>query len=224
MSLQVENLIKSFRQGENQVDVLKGVSFAAAPGEKIAIVGQSGSGKSTLLALLAGLDKPDQGTVRIDGTSLSELDEVRLGRFRADRLGIVFQQFHLMADLTAEENVALPLELRPDAPSRSEMMERARAGLEKVGLSHRRSHLPRQLSGGECQRVAIARALVTNPSILLADEPSGNLDVETAAQVSDLMFDLATRSGAILLLVTHSEELARRCSRVLRLRHGRIET
>ncbi len=221
--LSVENLHKSFRQGERAIEVLRGVNFEASPGESVAIVGQSGSGKSTLLAMLAGLDRPDQGAVKVGGVTLSSLDEKTITRFRADRLGIVFQQFHLMPDLTAEENVMLPLELNPNQTSRKQQRDLARAELEKVGLGHRMSHFPRQLSGGECQRVAIARALVVKPSLLLADEPTGNLDFETATTVSDMLFAQAERAGAILLLVTHSEELAKRCKRVLRLKQGRIE-
>lgn len=225
MSLEVQNLFKSFRQGENRIEVLRGVNFNAQAGESVAIVGQSGSGKSTLLALLAGLDQPDQGSVKFAGTELSKLNEEELAQFRAKSLGIVFQQFHLMSDLTAEENVALPLELHAEALglSRAEILKRAREQLDQVGLAHRRNHLPRQLSGGECQRVAIARALVLRPGILLADEPTGNLDFDTAKQVTDTIFTLAKKAGAVLLLVTHSEELAKRCGRRLKLVQGKIE-
>ena len=222
--LRVEGLTKSFRQGNDAIEVLRGVDFEASSGDAVAIVGQSGSGKSTLLALLAGLDRPDQGSVRLDDTVVSALGELELSRFRAEHLGIVFQQFHLMTDLTAQENVELPLELHSAGRWTSkEIRKRALEQLEQVGLSHRARHLPGELSGGECQRVAVARALVLRPSILLADEPTGNLDVETAVQVADTIFSLAKQAGTILLLVTHSDELARRCARKLRLVRGQIE-
>lgn len=219
MRLEVSNLHKSFQQGDTRIEVLRGVSFEAQAGQSVAILGQSGSGKSTLLALLAGLDRPSEGSIRVGDQDVAALDEEGLARFRARHLGIVFQQFHLMNDLTALENVALPLELAGEA----EAEERAREALVRVGLDARTRHFPRQLSGGERQRVAIARALVVKPRVLLADEPTGNLDVETAQPVADLMFELAESANTILLVVTHSEELARRCARRLRLRNGLLQ-
>ena len=222
--LRVAGLQKSFRQGALAIEVLRGVDFEARSGDTVAIVGQSGSGKSTLLSLLAGLDRPDRGAVWLDDTEVSALGELELSRFRARHLGIVFQQFHLMSDLTAVENVELPLELHSAGRwSSKEIRRRALEQLVQVGLAARARHLPGELSGGECQRVAVARALVLRPSILLCDEPTGNLDAETAVQVSGTIFSLAQQAGAILLLVTHSDELARRCGRTLRLLRGRIE-
>lgn len=198
------------------VEVLKGVSFEIQTGETVAILGESGSGKSTLLALLAGLDRPDEGQIQIDGSDITALDETGLAAFRAAKLGIVFQQFHLMQDLTALENVSLPLELAGEVHAR----ERAHEMLAAVNLAPRASHFPRELSGGECQRVAIARALVARPRLLLADEPTGNLDLKTAETISDLFFSLVEAQKSTLILVTHSEVLARRCGRVARLGDG----
>jgi putative ABC transport system ATP-binding protein len=187
-------------------------------GESVAIVGVSGSGKSTLLGLLAGLDTPSAGTVRIDGHELSALDEDGRAELRGRMVGFVFQSFQLLPSMTALENVMLPLELggADDAGAA------ARGMLGRVGLSDRLHHYPKQLSGGEQQRVAIARAFVTRPKLLFADEPTGNLDAATGAQVIELLFELNRESGATLLLVTHDEALTRRCDRVLRLSSGRL--
>ena len=186
-------------------------------GESIAIVGASGSGKTTLLGLLAGLDLPSRGDIHIAGAHLNALDEEQRAALRARAVGFVFQSFHLLPALTAEENVALPLELA----GRNEP-GRAREVLESVGLGARCHHYPRQLSGGEQQRVAIARAFVTRPRILFADEPTGNLDQDTGAQISELLFTLNREYGTTLVLVTHDMVLARRCARVYRLDHGRL--
>jgi putative ABC transport system ATP-binding protein len=218
VNLTVTDLHKSFEQGGRRIEVLRGLDLEARAGDTLAILGRSGSGKSTLLALLAGLDEPTKGSIRIGGTDLASMDETALARFRSRNVGIVFQQFHLMGDLTALENVALPLELA----GAEEVEARARQALEEVGLSDRATHFARQLSGGECQRVAIARALITRPQILLADEPTGNLDFDTAGAVADLMFRLAEQAGTILIVVTHSEELGRRCARSRRLHQGRL--
>jgi putative ABC transport system ATP-binding protein len=209
MILEVRDLRKTFHQGGTEIEILRGVTLSLDKGETLAILGESGSGKSTLLSLLAGLDRPTSGTVAVQGQDLNALDEAGLARFRARHLGIVFQQFHLMAHLTAEENVALPLDIRRDPSAAA----KAQQALERVGLAGRRTHLPSQLSGGECQRVAIARAMVSEPDVLLADEPSGNLDTRTGEQVMGLLFDLVTTRAITLILVTHNEKLARRCQR-----------
>jgi putative ABC transport system ATP-binding protein len=200
------------------VDVLRGVNLSVHPGDTVAVLGQSGSGKSTLLALLAGLDRPTSGAVRLDGTNLNDLDEAALARVRARRIGIIFQQFHLMSRLTALENVRLPLELQAAPAAHARAVEM----LASVGLADRARHFPDQLSGGERQRVAIARALAIHPSILLADEPSGNLDQKTGAQVMAVLFDLVRAQNATLLMVTHNDELARRCARRVALIDGQL--
>jgi len=216
--VEVVSLSKSFRQGDLSVEVLKGLDFAVHEGETVAIVGQSGSGKSTLLAMLAGLDLPTAGAVRLDGTDLASLSEEKVTRFRSEKMGIVFQQFHLMSSLTALENVGLPLEIRGER----DFSTRASAALNQVGLGHRLKHFPSQLSGGECQRVAIARSIVTNPRILLADEPSGNLDGRTGEQVMDLLFSLVRDRRMTMILVTHNHDLAAKCDRIMLLEHGQV--
>ncbi|MEM7413154.1 MAG: ABC transporter ATP-binding protein [Myxococcota bacterium] len=219
MILSVDRVRKEFTSPAGTIEVLRGVDLSVQAGETVAIVGESGSGKSTLLSLLAGLDVPTQGEVRVDGENLAALGEADLARFRARKLGIVFQQFHLMSGLSALENVSLPLELQGVA----EATQRAGEVLEQVGLGHRADHLPSRLSGGECQRVAIARALVVEPSLLLADEPSGSLDAKTGAAIDRLLFDLVERRGATLVLVTHSDRLAAACDRCLRLVDGKLD-
>src|SRR3954470_16637651 len=215
----LENLDLSLGRGAARVHILKGISLSIGRGEAIGLVGPSGSGKSTLLMTMAGLERPDSGRVVVDGTDLSGLDEDALARFRGRRIGIVFQSFHLVPTMTALENVALPLELAGN----SDAFERAEAELQSVGLGHRLHHYPAQLSGGEQQRVAIARAIVPNPAILVADEPTGNLDEATGESIVDLLFALKRDRGATLILVTHDFNLARRCDRTIRLRSGRIE-
>lgn len=214
----VKGLRKSYGQGESKVEVLKGINLEIKKGETLALVGKSGSGKSTLLSLLAGLDQPDQGEISVEGKLISKLSEKDLTSFRASHMGIVFQQFHLVSTLSAYENVLLPLELlkKPEAAKRATEL------LESVGLSHRAHHLPSQLSGGESQRVAIARALAIKPSILFADEPSGNLDEETGDKVMDLLFDMVKTTETTLVLVTHDPDLAKKCSRVVHLEHGSL--
>ncbi len=209
----------SLGRGAARVHVLRGISLDVGRGEAVGLVGPSGSGKSTLLMVMAGLERPDAGAIRIEGTDLGALDEDALARFRGRRIGIVFQAFHLVPTMTALENVALPLELadKPDAHAR------ARRELEAVGLGHRLHHYPAQLSGGEQQRVAIARAVAPDPAILVADEPTGNLDEATGRQIVDLLFALKRDRGATLVLVTHDPGLARLCDRTVRLRSGRIE-
>ena len=209
----------SLGRGAARVHILKGISLGINRGEAVGLVGPSGSGKSTLLMLMAGLERPDSGRIVVDGTDLAALDEDKLARFRGRRIGIVFQSFHLVPTMTALENVALPLELAGEGDA----FERARAELQAVGLGHRLQHYPAQLSGGEQQRVAIARAIVSNPAILVADEPTGNLDEKTGESIIDLLFALKRDRGATLVLVTHDLNLARLCDRMVRLRSGHIE-
>ncbi|HTC19153.1 MAG TPA: ABC transporter ATP-binding protein [Stellaceae bacterium] len=200
------------------VNVLRGVSLKIAKGETVALVGPSGSGKSTLMMVIGGLERANAGSVVIAGRDFAGLGEDDLARLRRENIGIVFQSFHLMPAMTALENVALPLELA----GRDDAAAAARATLAAVGLSARERHYPAQLSGGEQQRVAIARAFVASPGLILADEPTGNLDGETGRKVMDLLFGLAAESGTTLLLITHDRALARRCSRILSLEDGRI--
>lgn len=215
--VQVDNLGKSYAQPDGEpLVVLAGAALSLAAGETLAITGQSGSGKSTLMALLAGLDRPDSGRILVAGRDLVGMAEAELTRFRAGHIGIVFQQFHLMPHLSAEENVSLPLELL-GRPCDDDALDRL---LEGVGLAARRNHLPTQMSGGECQRVAIARALAVKPLLLLADEPTGNLDVATGREIADLLFNLVERERMTMLVVTHNQELAERCTHRLRVDQG----
>ena len=216
--IEIDGVGMSYEAARGRLDVLSDVSVRVTGGETVAIVGPSGSGKTTLLILLAGLERPTTGRIRVDGTEITDLDGDALADLRRDRVGIVFQSFHLVPSLTALGNVALPLEIA----GRSGARERARAMLGKVGLADRENHYPTQLSGGEQQRVAIARALVHTPKVVLADEPTGNLDLATGARVIDLLFDLNSTSGSTMVLVTHDEAIARRCSRVLRLENGTL--
>jgi len=210
---------KTVASGETRIAILHQVSFAVAGGEAVAVVGASGSGKSTLLGLLAGLEPPSEGSVRIEGRDLFALDEDARAQLRGRLVGFVFQSFQLLPALDALENVMLPLELAGGADARAA----ACALLDRVGLGARARHYPRQLSGGEQQRVALARAFAGTPRLLLADEPTGNLDAATGAAVIDLMFEMNAERGTTLILVTHDPALARRCTRVLRLAGGRLE-
>ena len=207
---------KQVPSGDGVLQILHQISFAVAPGEAVAIVGNSGSGKSTLLGLLAGLDLASSGTVRVAGRDLAQLDEDGRAALRGQMLGFVFQSFQLLPALTALENVMLPLELA----GRRDAGEAAREMLGRVGLGERLGHYPKHLSGGEQQRVALARAFATKPQLLLADEPTGNLDAVTGAQIIELMFAMNAERGTTLLLVTHDELLAQRCGRMLRLAGG----
>ena len=225
MRIEVGNLGKSVRvagrageSGHESLTILAEVSFVVNPGETVAIVGGSGSGKSTLLGLMAGLDQPSTGSVRLDGQDLFALDEDGRAALRGRAMGFVFQSFQLLPGLTALENVMLPLELA----GRADAAIQARVHLDSVGLAARAGHRPDQLSGGEQQRVALARAFAASPQVLLADEPTGNLDARTGAQVIDLMFELNRRHGASLIIVTHDPALAERCGRRLRLDAGRL--
>lgn len=209
----------SLGTGAARVHVLKEISLAIGTGEAVGLVGPSGSGKSTLLMVMAGLEKADRGRVAVAGVDLTQLSEDGLARFRGRHVGIVFQSFHLIPTMTALENVAVPLELA----GREDALARARRELEAVGLGHRASHYPSQLSGGEQQRVAVARALAPEPPILVADEPTGNLDEATGRQIMDLLFAAHRARGTTLVLVTHDSSLAARCSRVVKVRSGVIE-
>ena len=209
---------KSVETSEGVLSILKGVNLQIAQGESVAIVGSSGSGKSTLLGLLAGLDVPTKGSIHLAGRDITGLNEDQRAQVRADLVGFVFQSFQLLPSLTAIENVMLPAELNGVAGAR----QLAEQYLQRVGLEHRYKHYPRQLSGGEQQRVAIARAFASQPKILFADEPTGNLDTKTGAQVIDLLFELNREQGATLVLVTHEQRLADRCQRVITLDGGAI--
>jgi putative ABC transport system ATP-binding protein len=216
--IEVGNLGKEVPSGDGTLTILHQISFAVSAGEAVAIVGASGSGKSTLLGLIAGLDVASSGSVRLDGREIGVLSEDARAELRGRLLGFVFQSFQLLPALTAIENAALPLELmgRRDAPAQ------ARAMLERVGLGERLDHYPKHLSGGEQQRVALARAFAVQPKLLLADEPTGNLDAATGSEVIELMFGMNAEAGTTLVLVTHDEALARRCGRILRLAAGRL--
>lgn len=204
----------------SQVQVLKKVSLTVPKGKAVGVVGPSGSGKTTLLMVLAGLERPDSGAVTVAGARLDQLSEDAVAQFRGRNIGFVFQSFHLIANMTALENVAVPLELAGEANA----FDRARAELEAVGLKERLTHYPGQLSGGEQQRVAIARALAPEPAILIADEPTGNLDQETGRQIADLIFDTQKRRGTTFVLVTHDVNLAARCDSQVRVRSGEVFT
>jgi len=217
-AIKLEDLHVTLPSRAGPVAILRGIDLSVAEGDAIAVVGPSGSGKSTLLMVVAGLERPTAGHVQVMGTDFAILNEDGLARLRAANIGIVFQSFHLVPTMTALENVALPLEFLDHDDAFGE----ARAALGEVGLSHRKSHFPGQLSGGEQQRVAIARALAPRPSLILADEPTGNLDLATGAEVMDLLFGLKERTGATLLLITHDRSLAKRCGRIVSLADGRI--
>jgi len=217
--IKFNNVTKSFVQGSKEIHVLKNMSFELDDKGLFAIVGKSGSGKSTFLSLLAGLDRPTSGEVLLDDSKLSHLGEKELTEFRAKNIGIVFQNFHLIDNFTALENILLPLEVLKD----KDADQKAKKILDMVGLSDRMNHFPSQLSGGERQRVAIARASVTNPKILLADEPSGNLDPETGETVMKILFDTAKELNQTLILVTHDLELAHRCDAVYEIKNHGLE-
>ncbi len=216
--VQAVGLTKQVLSGDSPLTILHDVTFAVEAGESLAIVGASGSGKSTLLGLLAGLDVPSSGSVLLHGADLFKLDEDGRARLRGELAGFVFQSFQLLPALNALENVMLPLELAGAKDAR----RRAERSLQQVGLTARAHHLPKHLSGGEQQRVALARAFVTQPKILFADEPTGNLDAVTGAQVIELMLELNRAQGTTLILVTHDEALARRCGKQLRLEAGKV--
>ncbi|WP_333874386.1 ABC transporter ATP-binding protein [Methylobacter sp.] len=213
-----ENLSKSVATSDGILHILSSIDLIIKSGESIAIVGESGSGKSTLISLLAGLDTPTSGTISLDGKLLTKMDEDGRAAMRNELIGFVFQSFQLLPGLTALENVMLPLELSGDKNAKVS----ASALLDRVGLSHRLSHIPQKLSGGEQQRVALARAFVTKPAILFADEPTGNLDSKTGTTIIDLLFELNLENKTTLILVTHDQALAARCQRTIKLDSGRI--
>ncbi|HEX7966009.1 MAG TPA: lipoprotein-releasing ABC transporter ATP-binding protein LolD [Gammaproteobacteria bacterium] len=218
--LRCEKLVKHFQEGDYKVEVLNGVDLAVAPGERVAIVGSSGSGKSTLLHLLGGLDIPTAGTVEVQGQNLSRLSDAARGVLRNRAIGFVYQFHHLLPEFTAVENVAMPLLIRGIDPAEAEA--RSAELLGRVGLAQRLTHRPAKLSGGERQRAAVARALIHRPAVVLADEPTGNLDVHTGEQVYELMLELNREMGTSLILVTHDTGLAKKMQRVLHLKEGRI--
>jgi putative ABC transport system ATP-binding protein len=219
VAIELAGVNLSLGQGAARVHILKDIDINIGAGEAVGLVGPSGSGKSTLLMVMAGLERPDTGRVAVAGEDLAALDEDALARFRGRQVGIVFQSFHLIPTMTALENVAVPLELAGIADAQA----RARDELAAVGLAERSAHYPAQLSGGEQQRVAVARALAPNPAILVADEPTGNLDEDTGKQIIELLFAGHARRGSTLVLVTHDPALAIRCDRAVRLRSGRID-
>ena len=217
--LLAHNVSKRVQGPEGGLDLLQDITLEVNAGDSLAITGPSGSGKSTLLSLLAGLDVPTAGDVKLNGASFSQANEDERARLRGEQCGFVFQHFQLINDLTALENVMLPLELS----SAENPVERARAALASVGLEHRTGHYPRQLSGGEKQRVAIARAFITEPALLFADEPTGNLDAASGDRVTDLLFNMNKEAGTTLILVTHDKTLANRCDRVYELEGGKFK-
>jgi putative ABC transport system ATP-binding protein len=217
--IEVRDLTKTFFSGAQQIEILKGINLSVKKGEVVAIEGPSGSGKSTFLGLLAGFDSPTRGSIRIDGEEITELDEDRLALLRGRKLGFVFQSYNLIPTLTAEENVMLPMELLGES---KDPQDRARELLAAVGLDRRFTHYPAQLSGGEQQRVAIARAFACSPAILLADEPTGNLDSVTGDRVLEMLLKLNRSQGATLVLVTHDPALSKLTDRIVRLRDGQI--
>ncbi|HER26065.1 MAG TPA: ABC transporter ATP-binding protein [Rhodospirillales bacterium] len=217
-AIHLEAVELTLTSNAGQVNILRGINLLVEPGESVGLVGPSGSGKTSMLMIIAGLERPTAGHVGIAGQAIEAMGEDDLALFRRSHVGIVFQDFHLLPTMTALENAAMPLEFA----GRDDAFERARAELDAVGLSHRLDHYPGQLSGGEQQRVALARAIIAEPSILLADEPTGNLDAETGRKVMDLLFDLKERCQTTLLLITHELELAHRCSRLVNMLDGRV--
>jgi lipoprotein-releasing system ATP-binding protein len=216
--LQASSIHKAYGDGAQSLQVLRGVDFSLKAGEVVAIIGASGSGKSTLLHVLGGLDRPDSGQLLVVGQSVAQMSEAQLGQVRNEQLGFIYQFHHLLGEFSAQENVAMPLLIR--RMPKGLALEKAQAVLSSVGLGHRLSHLPGQLSGGERQRVAVARALITEPKALLADEPTGNLDRETADAVFQVMLEQCLQRGLAILLVTHDLSLAKRAQRVLSLQNG----
>jgi putative ABC transport system ATP-binding protein len=216
MSLEISDLVKSYNQGADKLTILNHLSMSVKTSEVVAVVGASGSGKSTFLSLVAGLDRFEHGDILINGQSIKNLTQPQMTEFRSKNIAFIFQQFHLVPHLTAFENIALPLEILGRPFSEAEIV----TALTAVGLSHRSHHKPGELSGGECQRLALARGLITQPNLLLADEPSGNLDTETGEKVMNVFFDQVRATQTTTVLVTHDRELASRCDRVFTLKNG----
>lgn len=219
MKLEITSLKKSYFQGQEKLTILNDLNMQVDTSEVVAVVGASGSGKSTFLSLVAGLDKFDEGDISVNGHSIKNLSTAQMTNFRAQNMAFVFQQFHLVPHLTAFENIALPLEILNRPFTETEITN----ALSAVGLAHRGHHKPGELSGGECQRLALARGLITKPSLLLADEPSGNLDTETGQRVMNLFFEQVRSTRTTTVLVTHDRDLAARCDRILTLKNGRFE-
>lgn len=219
MKISIQNIKKKYLQGKNTIHVLDGVNLSIESGEIIALLGKSGSGKTTMLSMLAGLEKPDSGQILIEQTELTQLSEENLCDWRSRNLGIIFQQFHLIPHLTALENVLLPLEIIGQKNT-----ELAHEWLAMVGLTERKNHFPAMLSGGEQQRVAIARAMVAGPKMILADEPTGNLDTETGKSIIDILFQIVREKKTTMILVTHDEELAQKADRIVRLSGGKCHS
>lgn len=218
MSLSITNLTKSFQQGPETLVILNRLNLQVETSSVVAVVGASGSGKSTFLSLVAGLDYFDDGEILINNESIKNLSRQAITKFRAENIGFIFQQFHLVSHLTALENIALPLEILGRELPREQLLK----ALADVGLDHRAGHKPTELSGGECQRLALARGLITRPRLLLADEPSGNLDIETGAKVMNLFFEQVRATQTTTVLVTHDLELAKRCDQVFILKNGQF--
>lgn len=216
--LELSKVKKSYTQGQNSIEILKGIDFSISKGKTAAIIGESGSGKSTLLSLIAGLDSPSSGDIKINNHAINTMDEKSLTKFRGEHIGIIFQQFHLMPHLDALENVRLPL----DILGISDPINKAKEALDLVKLGHRVSHTPKELSGGEKQRVAIARSFVVSPSLLLADEPSGSLDNTTGETTMNILFEAVKNRGMTMVLVTHNQSLAKQCDEVWELNQGSL--
>jgi len=220
--IKVENITKSVISNDTQLSILKGISFTINAGESVAIMGTSGAGKSTLMGLLAGLDQPTSGSITLLDATISALDDEQRAKIRGESIGFVFQNFLLIPSLSALQNVTLPMVLRGNEDDKSNNLK-AKALLKEVGLAGRETHLPTQLSGGEQQRVALARAFVTQPKVLFADEPTGNLDQKTAAHIIELLFAMNKEQGTTLILVTHDADLAQRCQRTLIINDGQCQ-
>jgi len=219
MILSAESVYKSFPSSPLPLEVLRGVSLSVEPGDSIAIVGRSGSGKSTFLSLLAGLDIPTRGRIAVENREWNEMSETEASQVRAETIGLIFQQFHLLPHLTARENITLPLELLKKSNQSAQKIDQL---LQSTGLSQRSHHYPSEMSRGECQRVAIARSLILEPKVLLADEPTASLDDETSQSIGNLLFDLPIQRGAAIVIATHDIDLARRCKKIFRITHGRL--
>lgn len=218
MGIEVQSVYKSYTLNNEKMNILKDINFRVRTSEVVAILGTSGSGKSTLLSLLGGLDSVDQGRIKINGEEITAFSESQLTKYRGEQLSIIFQNFYLISHLTAVQNISLPLEISGKKFTEEEVLQR----LADVGLSHRATHTPKQLSGGECQRLALARALIVQPSLLLADEPSGSLDAATGEKMMDLFFTQVRKQKTTTVLVTHDVSLSKKCDRVFKIEQGQL--